>query len=85
MRVEARGADERGGRVTLIAGAAGRTADIAAAVAVAAANMVVQQGTEPGVHTTGCAAVSPLDLLHHATDLGVRVQEFTGVARATGW
>ena len=85
VRVEARGADEHGGRVTLIAGAAGLTADIAAAVAVAAATMVVQQGTEPGVHTTGCTAVSPLDLLHHATEMGVRVQEFTGVARATGW
>ena len=52
---------------------------------LAAATMVVQQGTEPGVHTTGCTAVSPLDLLHHATEMGVRVQEFTGVARATGW
>ena len=28
---------------------------------------------------------TPLDLLHHATVLGVRVQEFTGVARATSW
>ncbi len=85
VRVEARGADVHGGRVTLVAGAAARTADLTAAVATAAASRVLEQGVEPGVHTTGCDSVSPLDLLHHATMLGVRVQEFTGVARATGW
>ncbi len=85
VRVEVRGADEHGGRVTLIAGAAARTADLSAAVAATAAHRMIEQGVQPGVHTTGCESVSPLDLLHHATDLGVRVQEFTGVARATGW
>jgi hypothetical protein len=29
--------------------------------------------------------VNVLDLLHHATVLGVRVQEFTGLSRATSW
>ncbi len=85
VRVEARGSDVHGGRSTVIAGVAGRTADIAAAVAVAAATRVLDQGLEPGVHTTGCESVAQLDLLHHATQMGVNVQEFTGVARATGW
>lgn len=85
VRVEVRGADAAGGRDTRIAGASGRTADLAAAVAAACALQVVRVGAEPGVHTTGCATLGGLDLLHHATRFGVRVQEFTGVARATGW
>ena len=31
------------------------------------------------------ATVEQLDVLHHATSFGVKVQEFTGVARATHW
>lgn len=85
VRVEARGAAADGGRVTVIAGAAAPTADVAAAVCAATAMQVAAQGLEPGVHALGDAAVARLDLLHHATVLGVRVQEFTGVAKATGW
>ena len=85
VRVEARGAAADGSRSTLIAGSAGRTADVAAAVAAAAAMQVVSQGLAAGVHTTACPAVAGLDLLHHATMLGVQVQEYTGVARATSW
>ncbi len=39
----------------------------------------------PGVHGTSCRELDQLEVLHHATRLGVRVQEFTGVARATSW
>ena len=85
VRVEARGANERGERVTVIAGVAGPTADLAAAVCAATALQVVQHGLPAGVFTPGCRALDQLDLLHHATRLGVHVQEFTGVARPTSW
>jgi hypothetical protein len=85
VRVEARGADADGGRVTLIAGAAAPTADLAAATAAATASRLAKVGVEPGVHLLGSATLAPLLLLHHTTLLGVRVQEFTGVPRPTAW
>ena len=85
VRVEARGANERGERVTVIAGAAGPTADLAAAVCAATALQVVQVGLPAGVFALGCRALDALDVLHHATRLGVHVQQFTGVARPTSW
>ncbi len=87
VRVEARGAGPSGERVTVIAGAAGHTGDLAAAVcATTVLRLLATAGTLPGgVYTTGDTALAPLDLLHHATTLGVKVQEFTGVARATSW
>jgi len=85
VRVEARGADAEGGRVTVIAGAAGHIGDLAAAVCAATVLQVLAHGLPPGVHMPGGESLVRLDLLHHATELGVRVQEFTGVARATSW
>ena len=85
VRVEARGADIEGGRVAVIAGAAGHTGELAAAVCAAAVLQILDRGLAPGVHTPGGQSLDGLDLLHHATVLGVRVQEFTGVARATSW
>jgi hypothetical protein len=85
VRVEARGADEHGARVTVIAGAAGHTGELAAAVCSAVVLQLLAAGLPPGVHTPGDAALDSLDLLHHATALGVSVQEFTGVARTTSW
>lgn len=85
VRVEARGADEHGARVAVIAGAAGHTGDLAAAVCSAVVLQVLAHGLAPGVHTPGDEAMEGLDLLHHATRHGVRVQEFTGVARPTAW
>lgn len=82
VRVEARGANEHGHRTTLISGAAGHTADLAAAVATTTAVHVVSKGLAAGVHSPGDDS---LPLLHEATGFGVRVQEFTGVARATSW
>jgi len=85
VRVEARGADAGGARQTLIAGAAAPTAELAAIVTAAIAVRVVRAGLEPGVHTPGDDAVAALDVLHHASAMGMRVQEFTGLARATAW
>ena len=83
VRLEAGDAD--GGRATFIAGSAGHTADLAAAVCAATVLQVLAHQLPPGVHAPGDEALVPLDLLHHANRLGARVQEFTGVARATGW
>ena len=85
VRVEARGSTAEGERLTLIAGASGPTGELAAAVCAATALMVVRTPLTPGVHTTACRELTEGQLLHHTTRLGVRVQEFTGVARATSW
>jgi hypothetical protein len=90
VRVEARGADAHGGRETVMAGASAPTAELAAAVAVAVAVALSEHSpvSEPlaaGMYGIADAALDPLDLLRRATEFGVRVQEFTGVARATSW
>ncbi|MDO8391436.1 MAG: hypothetical protein Q7V57_13215 [Actinomycetota bacterium] len=85
VRVEARGAAADGERVTVIAGASGPTAHLAAAACAATALQVLASGVAPGVHVLGEHALAGLDLLHHTTGFGVRVQEFTGVARPTSW
>lgn len=85
VRVEARGAGPGGERLTVIAGAAGHTADLAGGVAAAAALRVLAHGLPAGVHAISDESVAPLHVLHHATSLGVRVQEFTGVARVASW
>ncbi len=85
VRVEARGAGPDGERITVIAGAAGPTADLAAAVCAATVLQLLAHPIAPGVHGTACREVAALDVLHHATRLGVRVQEFTGVPRPTSW
>ena len=85
VRVEARGAGPSGERITIIAGAAGSTAELAAAVCAATTLRLLAHPIAPGVHGTSCHELDQLEVLHHATRLGVRVQEFTGVARATAW
>ncbi|MDO8363911.1 MAG: hypothetical protein Q7V88_13510 [Actinomycetota bacterium] len=85
VRVEARGAGPHGERVSVIAGVAGPTAELAAVVCAATVGQLLRHPVAPGVHALGDEALAGLDLLHHATQLGVRVQEFTGVARATSW
>lgn len=89
VRVEARGANVAGGRETLMAGAAAPTAVLAAAVAAATAGCLADRTARallpPGVHGTADSALEGLELLRRATEFGVRVQEFTGVARATSW
>ena len=85
VRVEARGADARGSRETVMAGASAPTAELAAAVAAATAITLVDQRPPPNAYGTADAALEPLNMLRLATEFGVRVQEFTGVARATSW
>ena len=85
VRVEARGANATGGRETVMAGASAPTAELAAAVAAAVALTLVDRRPVAGVYGTPDAALEPLNILRLATEFGVRVQEFTGVARATSW
>lgn len=91
VRVEVRGAMADGARETVIAGAAGSTADLASAVAAATALELLAAASAgaiavpPGVHSLADAALEPLGILHRATSLGVVVQEFTGLARITHW
>ncbi|HEY7627975.1 MAG TPA: hypothetical protein VH761_12945 [Ilumatobacteraceae bacterium] len=85
VRVEVRGALADGSRETLIAGASGPAADLAAAVMVACIEMCIAGGAEPGLHLVGGSTMDSPALLHRATDLGVKLQEFTGVARAVTW
>lgn len=85
VRVEVRGAAKDGARETVIAGASGRTADLAAAVMVASIEACLAGGLEPGLHVVGEPALDPPRLLRRATELGVHLQEFTGVARTTAW
>jgi hypothetical protein len=85
VRVEARGAGPNGERLTVIAGASGHTADLAAGVAAATALQLLAGRMPAGVHAVSDADLQPLHLLHHATSLGIQVQEYTGVARATSW
>jgi hypothetical protein len=81
VRVEVRGAAADGARVTLIAGASGRTADLAAAVAVVCIEACMTGAIEPGVHLLGSPTLDSPALLRRAVELGVHLQEFTGVAR----
>ncbi len=84
VRVEVRGANVDGERVSVIAGVAGRTGEVAGAVAAAGLRRLL--GDVPaGVHLTTSAAVDPVALLADAVSLGITLQEFTGVARPLAW
>jgi hypothetical protein len=85
VRVEVRGAAVDGARVTVIAGASGPTGDLAAAVTTACIEACLTGSIEPGVHLVGETALDPQSLLRRAVALGVRLQEFTGVARSSAW
>ncbi|MDP9464185.1 MAG: hypothetical protein M3P52_06150 [Actinomycetota bacterium] len=85
VRVEVRGAAADGARVTLIAAASGPTGDLAAAVAAACIDACLAGSVEPGVHLLGEPTLDPTALLRRASALGVRLQEFTGLARSSAW
>jgi hypothetical protein len=85
VRVEVRGAAPDGARVTVIAGASGPTADLAAAVTSACVDACLTGVVEPGVHLVGSPTLDPPALLRRAVALGVHLQEFTGVARSSTW
>jgi len=79
LRVEARGYDEHGGRVTSILGIAELIGTAAAAVAAAFVDQVAAGGTPAGVVTAADADVPALELLRAIGRDGVRIQSFTGI------
>ncbi|MFV0309853.1 MAG: hypothetical protein ACK5OX_19155 [Desertimonas sp.] len=79
LRVEARGADASGARVTLIWGIAELAATAAAAVAASFVDVVAAGRTEPGVVVAGDAGLPTGDLLAGLGRRGVRLQSFTGL------
>lgn len=85
VRVEARGSLAGGQRATVIAGAAGRTSELAAAVCAGAVVACIAGTIDAGAAALGDERLDHAKLLHRATRFGVTVQEFTGVARATAW
>ena len=91
VRVEVRGALADGARETVIAGAAGMTADLASAVGAAtvlellATRTGERRGVPAGVYSLADSEFESLGVLHRAASFGVTVQEFTGVARITHW
>ncbi len=85
VRVEVRGAAADGARLTVIAGASGPTSDLAAVVATACIEACIAGTVEPGVHLVGAPELHPAALLRRVVALGVRLQEFTGVARSSAW
>ncbi len=80
VRVEVRGTDESGGRVTLIAGVAELVASSAAATAIAFVAEAVGGGLRAGVVRAGDADLDTVRLLHTVGQAGVRLQEYTGVS-----
>lgn len=78
-RIEVRGADTDGGRVTLIAGVAELVATSTAATAVAFVSHLVTRRLPEGVVLAGDAGLDTVDLLRLVGVAGVRLQDFTGV------
>ena len=83
VRVELRGTDETGRRQTLIAGIAEFVGAAAAATAAAMAVELVRpdSGLPVGAIATSHSAVDNARVLETLTRLGIRLQEFTGVAQ----
>jgi hypothetical protein len=79
VRVEVRGTDDAGARVTAIVGVAELVGTAAAATAVAFAVEAVAGRLVGGVHRAGDAALDTVGVLRTVSQLGVRLQEFTGV------
>jgi hypothetical protein len=79
VRVEVRGCDVTGKRITLIAGVAELVATSAAATATAFAGAVLDGSIHAGVVSSGAPELDTLGLLHTIERLGVRLQEFTGI------
>ncbi len=78
-RVELRGADASGARLTLIAGIAEMVGTAAAATACALVELVVRGDVGPGLTLPGDASLDTVRLLNDVERFGVRLQEFTGV------
>jgi hypothetical protein len=79
LRVEARGHDDTGARVTRVIGMAELIGTAASAVAGAFADLLTADGAPAGVVTAGDAGLPTADLLAAVARGGVRVQAFTGI------
>lgn len=82
LRVEVRGAEEGGARMTHLVGAVGRTADLAGSVAAALARACVGGLTAPGVVVAGDDRTLAASTLRAVAGMGVKLHEYTGVATA---
>ncbi|MFK7919398.1 MAG: hypothetical protein AB8G14_15080 [Ilumatobacter sp.] len=81
-RVELRGADATGARLTLVAGIAEMVGTAAAATAVAYTEAVINGRLPVGLVLPGDEQLDTLALLRDIERFGVRLQEFTGVPSA---
>ncbi len=79
VRVEVRGTEAGGGRVTLIVGIAELVGTAAAATATAMTGALARGELPGGVVTTGDSRLDTMGLLRDVERLGVRLQEFTGI------
>lgn len=79
LRVELRGADEDGARLTSVVGIAEYLATASAAVAIGFARAAQSSELKPGLLVPGDPALPTRRLLGDIVALGVRLQEFTGV------
>ena len=79
VRVEVRGANSSGERLTLVAGVAELVGTCAAATAAAFTGAIVRGDLDPGVTVAGEERLDTIGLLREIERLGVRLQEFTGI------
>lgn len=84
-RVEVRGGMHSGERVTHVAGAAGRVADLAGTIAALLAIECFEGRLGAGVHVTGADAELSERLLVEARQTGIALHAFTGVPRPMTW
>jgi hypothetical protein len=80
LRVEARGVNAAGERVTSIAGIAEFVGAAAAATALAFAHAIGRGAIPPGAVVAGSAELPTVPLLKAIARYGIRLQEFSGVA-----
>lgn len=79
LRVEARGADAQGARMTLVVGVAELVGTAAAAVAAAFVDLARAGQLPPGVVTSSDPGLDHRELLRSIASRGVRLQAFTGI------
>lgn len=82
VRVELRGADASGARLTVVGGIAEMVGTATAATACAYVEALLRGELPPGLVLPGDASVDTTALLHDVERFGVRLQEFTGVPNA---
>ena len=82
VRVELRGADASGARLTVVGGVAEMVGTAAAATAGAFVEALFRGELRPGLVLPGDPLLDTTGLLHDVERFGVRLQEFTGVPNA---